>query len=92
MSKNKSQLDPLPEHFKTIEELAEFWDTHDSEDYPEAWREVQFAIHLKQRQYPRILLEPRLAQALDRRARRLGVSPSELVNELLREGLARSPR
>ncbi len=36
MEKNKTKRDPLPESFKTVEEFAKFWDTHDTEDYPEA--------------------------------------------------------
>lgn len=36
MARNKSQRDPLPEQFKTIEELADFSARHDTEDYPEA--------------------------------------------------------
>ena len=31
----KKNRDPLPEHFASLEEAAEFWDTHDSGDYEE---------------------------------------------------------
>lgn len=92
MARNKSERDPLPGQFKTIDELVEFWDTHDTEDYPEAWREVQFDVRIKQRKYPHIILEPGLAQELEQRARRQHVSLNELVNELLKQGLGHSPR
>ena len=31
--KSKNAPDPMPEHFATLEEAAEFWDTHDTEAY-----------------------------------------------------------
>lgn len=92
MIKNKNQRDPLPEQFESVAELAAFWDTHDTEDYPEAWKEVQVDVRIKPRPEARILLEPRLAQELDHRARRLGISLNDLVNQFLKEGLARSSR
>ena len=92
MVKNKNQREPLPESFKTIQEFTEFWDKHDTEDYPEAWREVQFHITMKNRKYPRIVLEPRLAQQLDKRARNMGLSLNALVNQLLKETLKRTAR
>lgn len=92
MARNKSEREPLPEQFKTIDELVAFWDTHDTEDYPEAWREVQFDVRINEHKYPRIVLEPGLAQQLSQRARRLGISLNDLVNELLKEGLRHSPR
>ena len=41
-AKNKTvkKRDPLPERFDTIEEAADFWDTHDSADYEEFMRDV----------------------------------------------------
>ncbi len=84
MERNKVRHDPLPEQFKTIEALTDFWDTHDTEDYPEAWREVRATVSMKTRKYPRIVLEPTLARQLDERARAQGVSLNELVNQLLK--------
>ena len=31
-TKTRNARDPLPEHFDSLEEAAEFWDTHDSGD------------------------------------------------------------
>lgn len=89
MARNRARV-PLPESFETIEEFDKFWDTHDTEDYPEAWREVQFSIAMKSRRYPRIILEPGVARQLDKRARAQGVSVNELVNRLLKETLRHS--
>ena len=41
--------DPLPEHFASLEEAAEFWDTHDSSDYEEYFVDVDVEVDLKTR-------------------------------------------
>jgi hypothetical protein len=35
------RIDPIPEEFDSYEEAAEFWDTHDTTDYPDAFRSVE---------------------------------------------------
>src|SRR5216684_423513 len=40
MSKIK-QLDPVPEEFPSLEEAGNFWDTHDTTQYPNIFRTVQ---------------------------------------------------
>ena len=39
MNKQK-RVEPIPEEFGSYEEAAEFWDTHDTTDYPDAFRTV----------------------------------------------------
>lgn len=34
MTSKKKRIDPVPEQFATYEEAAEFWDKHDTTDYP----------------------------------------------------------
>jgi len=33
MKWNKKKREPIPRHFKSIEEASEFWDTHSLADY-----------------------------------------------------------
>jgi len=40
----KNQCDPLPDEFSTCREAAEFSDTHDAGDYPEAWKPLDETI------------------------------------------------
>ena len=40
MSKEKP-VAPIPEEFASHEEAAEFWDTNDTTDYPDAFRTVE---------------------------------------------------
>lgn len=47
MSKKNKHEDPIPEEFSSYEEAAEFWDTHDTMDYPDAFEEVEVHTELK---------------------------------------------
>src|SRR5438876_4304675 len=47
--RTKKPVDPLPEEFASLEEAAEFWDTHDTVDYEEFMRDVEFEVDLKPR-------------------------------------------
>ena len=40
MSNKQKQIDPIPEEFASYEEAAEFWETHDTMDYPESFETV----------------------------------------------------
>lgn len=42
MARNKAKREPIPKHFKSVEEAAEFWDTHDLADYWDLTREAHF--------------------------------------------------
>ncbi len=84
MPKNKTKRDPIPEHFKSIEEAAEFWDTHDLGDYWDLTRPVEFEIDIQRRVFL-TALQPDLAQKLTQVARRQGVSSETLINVWLTE-------
>lgn len=49
MRKNKK--DTLPEHFKSVGDAAEFWDSHDVGDYLQDTKEVHLKFNLKRRHY-----------------------------------------
>jgi hypothetical protein len=44
---SKQIRDPLPEHFDSVEAAAEFWDTHDSGDYDDYFKDVNIEVDLK---------------------------------------------
>ena len=46
-SQKQKHRDPLPKHFKSIDEAAEFWDTHDSADYNEYFSPVDVEVAIK---------------------------------------------
>jgi len=47
MVESKKTPEPIPEHFTTIEEAADFWDTHDLADYWDLTEEVDFEVNLR---------------------------------------------
>ena len=73
MARSKKNRDPIPQHFKTLDEAAEFWDTHDLADYWDQTSEVNFEVDLQRRVFL-TALEPELAKKLANRAHKEGVS------------------
>jgi CopG antitoxin of type II toxin-antitoxin system len=49
--RKQKQIDPIPDEFSTYEEAAEFWETHDTTDYPDAFRTVEVKSELRRRHY-----------------------------------------
>ncbi len=50
MNDKPKQVDPIPEEFSSYEEAAEFWDTHDTTDYPDSFETV--AVFLRKKIQP----------------------------------------
>ena len=51
MNDIKKHVDPTPDEFASYEEAAEFWDTHDTTDYPEASQTMDLQAELRRRYY-----------------------------------------
>ena len=47
MAKSKPAHEPIPEQFATVDEAAEFWDTHSLADYWDFTEEVDFKVDLR---------------------------------------------
>ena len=88
---NKSEIkrDPIPENFRTLEELWEFWDTHSTADYPEFLKPVKVSVRLaKGAKVLRVADD--LVSPLQRRARQHGLTLEALVNRWIRERLRKA--
>nr|BAL58438.1 hypothetical conserved protein [Candidatus Acetothermum autotrophicum] len=85
----RKHVDPIPEEFASYEEAAEFWDTHDPEDYPDAFRPVKATVELRRRRYE-IEVDEELVKMLQAAARRQKKTISQLASEILRKELAAS--
>lgn len=83
-NKPKPKRDPLPEHFDSLEEAADFWDTHDSGDYEEYMTEVACEFDLKKRTYL-VSVDGKLFDKVRKIARKRGVETAELVNRWIAE-------
>jgi len=86
MAKSKALREPIPEQFSTIEEAAEFWDTHSLADYWDLTEEVDFEVNLRPPRYL-VALAPQLAEKLAAEAHKQGLSTETLVNLWLSEKL-----
>jgi hypothetical protein len=86
MSKNKEKpLEPIPDEFASIEEAAEFWDTHSLADYWDQTQEVEIEVQAPRRQW--IPLAADLADKAAEKARQEGISIETLVNLWVAERL-----
>jgi len=85
--RRNNKRDPIPEHFKSIEEAAEFWDSHDLADYWDLTREANFEVDIQRRVFL-TALEPELAKKLGDCAHKQGISTETLINVWLSEKLA----
>ena len=84
-----AQRDPLPDTFATIDEVIEFWDTHSTADYPEAFSDVKVLTGPRRSHFflevPRDVMHALIAEARER-----DTTSQELAAELLREQLSLS--
>lgn len=87
--------------FKSIQEEAEFWDTHDSEDYPDFWEpvnDVKFSKNLKsvyiggakspKSKVVQMRLDQETISAMEKVAKQKGVGTSTAARMLIRERLS----
>ncbi len=81
---SKKKPDPIPDHFESVEEAAEFWDSHDLADYQDSTTEAEFEVDIRRRVYL-TALEPGLAKQLTVIAHRQGISTETLINVWLTE-------
>jgi hypothetical protein len=84
MANVKRKRDPLPKHFNSVEEAADFWDTHDLGDYWDLTQEAHFEIDIQRRVFL-TALEPQLARRLTTLAQQQGISTETLINIWLSE-------
>ncbi len=84
--KNKKYKDPIPDEFESYEDVADFWDVHDTTDYPEAFETVEVQAEFRKRHYE-VELDDDLVEILQERAYKTGISIKHLVSDILRQQL-----
>ena len=87
----KKVIDPIPEESSTYEAAADFWDDHDTTDYPDTLKPVDVVGKFRGRRFE-IEIEGDVVTALRERARRRGVTVGRLASSLLRRQLVSLPR
>ncbi|MUG95612.1 hypothetical protein F7734_25950 [Scytonema sp. UIC 10036] len=87
MSDKQKRIDPIPNEFSSLEDAAEFWDTHDTTDYLDNFETVPIEeTQLKQRHFE-VEVDMDLMKVLYEKAQQKQVGIRQLVNEMLREQL-----
>lgn len=87
--------------FKSIQEEAEFWDTHSTEDFPDYWEpvtDIKFSKKLKsiylngakpvKSKIVQMRLDKETISAMEKVARQKGVGTSTAARMLIREHLS----
>jgi hypothetical protein len=85
MNENNDKQQTNISKARTLEEIAEFWDTHSLADYWDETHEVEFEVRAERRR--RITLDPRVYAQLEVQARARGLLPETLVNLWVAERL-----
>lgn len=80
------QRDTIPESFASIEEAAEFWDSHSTADYDDLMRDVHFDVDIQRRIFL-VPIEGGIAKEITTIAKREGLELETLVNLWLKEKL-----
>ena len=81
MSDKRKPVDPIPEEFTSYEEAADFWDTHDTTDYPESFETVSVEAEFRRRRYE-VEIDEEIMKMLNEQAERRGLPVSNLLTEL----------
>ncbi len=85
MSENENVQVTSISQASTVEEIAEFWDSHSLADYWEQTHEVEFEIRAVRRR--RITIDPDVYAQIEVQAHTRGLQPETLVNLWLAERL-----
>lgn len=86
MDANKAHRDPMPAATASIQEVADFWDTHSTADYEDETEQVSFEIDIQEEAFT-VALVPELVDQLEGQAKSRGVTTETLVNLWLAERL-----
>lgn len=79
-------MSKLPQ-FDTLDELVEFWETHDFTDYLDEMEEVDLDTLPVETAALQIMLDPEPLTKLTQMARQKGVTPSTLAQAWIKERL-----
>lgn len=87
MPNSRKRVDPIPDEFASYEDAAEFWDTHDTTDYPDVFQMVEVEDAVLQRRRCEVEIDEDVIRILREKAQQRDVSISRLVSDILRQQL-----
>jgi len=87
MNKDNNSKQTSISKSRSLEEIADFWDTHSLADYWDQTHEVEFEVRAKRRR--RVTIDPEVYSQIELQARTRGILPETLVNLWLIERLTK---
>ncbi len=75
-------------HATSVEEVAEYWDSHSLADHWDETEEVDIEVRAERRR--RVTVAPEVYSQVESQARRQGVMPETLINLWLAERLQKA--
>ena len=87
MRHDNKKRDPLPDKSASLEEIADFWATHDTTEYADAFVDVNVTFDIKQRHY-QVEVQKDIFELLAKRAASLNMPVQKIIDEALRKELA----
>ena len=85
MKKNKDEQVTGISKARTLEEIADYWDTHSLADHWDETYEVNFEVRMQRKR--RVTLTPEIYDKIEKQALEQGILPETLVNLWLAERL-----
>ena len=85
MKENKDEQVAGISKARTLEEIADYWDTHSLADHWDATHEVNFEVRMQRK--CRVTLTPEIYEKIENQALERGILPETLVNLWLAERL-----
>ncbi len=88
MSGNRESRSTSISHATSVDEIAEYWDSHSLADHWDETEEVE--IEVRAERWRRVTLAPEIYYRVESQAQRQGVMPETLVNLWLAERLQKA--
>lgn len=86
MRPDNKKRDPLPNKSASLEDVADFWATHDTTEYADAFVDVYVTFDIRKRHY-QVEIQKDTFELLAKRAASLNMPVQKIIDEALRKEL-----
>ena len=90
MDYENKKRDPLPDETASLNDVADFWSTHDTTDYLDAFVDADVTFDISQHLY-QIKVNKDIFELLAKRAASLNISVQKIIDQALRKELVITP-
>jgi hypothetical protein len=90
MGHDDKDRDPLPDETASLEDVADFWATHDTTEYADAFVDVKVTFDIRKRHY-QVDVQKDTFELLAKRAAAVNMPVERIIDEALRKELVSAP-